>query len=238
MWDILQPVTLTSGDPDKLPLPSPLLLSIHSRFSNSLERSRAKDQVRAGWPSQWWRVFRPPAKLRKLFFRFTRSAWLSTPRFFRVPVYLNLLRLGRLFYGSRYPGLQRVPAGLMIKYGRHGWGRPPVSHEGQSLRLVENYTDVPAPRLIETFEYCGNTYLIMTHVPGKQAISVFHLLAYKEREKLASDIRHCVMQFCKIPNKTQQLICGTTAGPVMDYRLNDNTCVAHLARSWNSTDAL
>ena len=73
-------------------------------------------------------------------------------------------------------------------------------------------------------KYHENTYLVMTTVPGQQAASVFHRLTYKERNQLASDLRHCIMQFRQIPNKNQRLICDTLGGPVFDYRINNNTC--------------
>ena len=53
-----------SDDPDRLPLPSPLLLNIRSRFSNSLQWSSIEDRIRAGWPTRKWKLFTLPQKLR------------------------------------------------------------------------------------------------------------------------------------------------------------------------------
>lgn len=65
--------------------------------------------------------------------------------------------------------------------------------------------------------------MVTTRVPGQWAASVFHRLTYKEREQLASDVRHCILQLRQIPNKTQSLICDTLGGPLIDYRLSRRT---------------
>lgn len=156
-------------------------------------------------------------------FQLARTLWLKIPPFFRIRVYLLLIYLGGKFYPTSYPGLQRVPFGLFIRYGRFGWGKYIKPHEPESLALVEKYTDVPAPWLVELFQYRGNSYLVTSNVPGRQVESKFHLFTYRERERLITDLRHCVAQFRQIPNKTGHAIGSALGGPIYDHRI-DKTC--------------
>lgn len=85
--------------------------------------------------------------------------------------------------------MQRVPFGLYIK---HGPGRFVPSGEGPALRLVEQYTKVAAPRLIDLLTTESGTYLVMTRVPGIPLEEAIQSFSYGERSLLAADIRSCV----------------------------------------------
>lgn len=62
------------------------------------------------------------------------------------------MKVGRYLYGpSRSPGVQVVPFGLVIKH----CVRSP-QNEPNALKLVEQYTSVPAPRLVDVWEYQEN----------------------------------------------------------------------------------
>jgi aminoglycoside phosphotransferase (APT) family kinase protein len=98
--------------------------------------------------------------------------------------------------------------------------RAPQS-EPNALRLVEKYTTIPAPRIVDVGEYNGKTYLIMTRLPGQQLNHVIHLMSYSERQRLADDLANCVSQLRKIPNHTPYLFTNTVGGPVVDHRIPD-----------------
>lgn len=117
--------------------------------------------------------------------------------------------------------------------------------EPNALRLVETHTGIPAPRLIDFGEYNGNTYLIMTHIPGRDLAEVSHLMSYAERDLFADDLARCVAQLRKIPNNTPYLFADTVGGRVVDHRIPDgrggpskteadfnNHLVSHLACSF------
>ncbi|GAB1218146.1 hypothetical protein ATERTT37_007398 [Aspergillus terreus] len=122
--------------------------------------------------------------------------------------------------------------------------------EPNALRLVETHTGIPAPRLIDFGEY--NTYLIMTHIRGRDLAEVAHLMSYAERDLFADDLARCVAQLRKIPNNTPYLFADTVGGRVVDHRIPDgrggpfnteadfnNHLVSHLACSFvNAVDGL
>ncbi|PGH13415.1 hypothetical protein AJ79_03694 [Helicocarpus griseus UAMH5409] len=193
-------VTLTTDDPEKLPIPSPLLLSIHSRLSTSVRWTHIEDQVRAGWPQSSWTLPRVPQHLSLQIFQFIRASWLTIPRFIRIPLSMMLLYAGKKLYPSYDPGIQRLPFGLYVKYGRFGHAKDVKPHEAEGLTLLENHTDVPVPRLLNFFEYRENLYLFMTRIYGQPVQNTFHLMTYKEWERLVDELRHCISQFRQIPN--------------------------------------
>lgn len=96
--------------------------------------------------------------------------------------------------------------------------RAPKS-EPNALRLVEKYTTIPAPRIVDVGEYSGKTYMIMTRLPGEHLIEVMHLMSYAERDRFADDLADCVAQLRKIPNHTPYRFANTVGGPITDHRL-------------------
>lgn len=131
--------------------------------------------------------------------------------------YLLLWPIGRRLFGRTGPAwVQRIPFGLVIKECI----RAPES-EPNALRLVEKYTTIPAPRLVDVGEYNGSTYLVMTRLPGQELAKVLHLMSYAEREQFADDLANCISQLRSIPNHTPYLFGNAVGGPVIDHRLPD-----------------
>ncbi|KFY23358.1 hypothetical protein V493_05905 [Pseudogymnoascus sp. VKM F-4281 (FW-2241)] len=121
-------------------------------------------------------------------------------------------------YGRPLNWVQRVRFGLYIK---HGPGKFIPRGEGPALKLVEQYTDVAAPRLIDLLTTTSKTYLVMTRIPGIPLEEAIQRFSYPERSQLAADIRRCVSQFRQIPNPNSAAICSADGGPAFDYRLGD-----------------
>lgn len=96
--------------------------------------------------------------------------------------------------------------------------RAPQS-EPNALKLVERYTKITAPRLVDIGECDGKTYMIMTRLPGQQLTKVVYLMSYDERRNLADDLADCVSQLQNIPNHTPYLFANTVGGPVVDHRI-------------------
>lgn len=227
----LENLTFTTHDPEKYPLPSPFLLSIHFRFCNSLRWFQVEDEVQRGWPREsfWERSgpgnfdsrFRSSSclgQIRSSTFRVFRAAWLTVPHPLRILCYRALYWVGTQCYQPDLPWVQRVPFGLYIKRGQ----RKLISeHEHRSLELLEHHTVVPSPKLIERTKDGDYTYLVMTRVPGRRVKEVFHLLSYAERSQLSADLRACITEFHRIPNGNAEgyTICNSLGGPAFDYRL-------------------
>lgn len=116
-------------------------------------------------------------------------------------------------YGSSHQ-VQRIPFGLHVKACRGG------SHnEVNALNMVQKYTDIPAPRLVDVVEYRGEIYMVMAHLPGETLHEVFHLMSYPERNRFADDLSACVAQLRKIPNNTPYLFANTLGGELFDRRI-------------------
>ena len=107
-----------------------------------------------------------------------------------------------------------LPFGFCLKIGAR------VSeNEANALRLVEKYTTVKAPLLINFTRNEGTGYLLMTKVPGAPLDIVFWRMTYEERRQLARDLGDCISQLRCIPNKNNHIVCDTTGGPLTDHRL-------------------
>jgi hypothetical protein len=96
-------------------------------------------------------------------------------------------------------------------------------NEPNALRQVEQYASIPAPRVVDVGEYDGDTYLVMTRLPGQPLIDVFYLMSYAERNRLADDLRTAVTQLRKIPNKTPFSFGDTLGGPLVDHCMPNGT---------------
>lgn len=143
--------------------------------------------------------------------------WLYVPIWARMRCYSLLVRIGRWLYGpSTASWAQRVPFGLVVKDCVRGY-----KNEPNALRLVEKYTSIPAPRVIDVGEYKDAKYLVMTRLPGQTLEDVFHLMTYAERDRFADDLGAYAAQLRRIPNNTPYLFCDTLGGPIIDHRMPD-----------------
>lgn len=113
-----------------------------------------------------------------------------------------------------------MPFGLYIKECT----RAP-QNEPNALKQVELHTSIPAPRVVDVVESHGETFLVMTRLPGQMLDDVFHLMTSAERGRLADDLRACVAQLRQIPNNTPYLFADTLGGPLIDHRLPDDKIV-------------
>ncbi|KAL2846155.1 kinase-like domain-containing protein [Aspergillus pseudoustus] len=201
---------LSTSEPQVLPLPSNLLLNVHRRFAAALHQFFILDKANRGWTRQP-RGLSLPAPVRHLF----KSLWLGLPQRLRVLCYALLGKLGQKLYPLEASvWAQRLPFGL---YAKKCYRAP--ENEPYALKLIEQHTSIPAPRLIDTWEHNGTPRLLMTRVPGVPVWNVCHLMSYAEREQFANDVRACVDQLRKIPNPNPYLICNALGGEIRDHRI-------------------
>ncbi|KAF2490044.1 hypothetical protein BU16DRAFT_518730 [Lophium mytilinum] len=203
--------TVRTKDPVHLCLPSAFLFRVHYRFSNALHLFSIEDRIAKGWP---WRA---PALLGRNAQLVFRRLWLFVPKPARVWCYRGLSKAGPYFYPSEISYLvKRVPLGLYIKHCEGSQKNEPTA-----LKLVEQYTSVPAPLLIDTFQDDGNTFMVMTRVRGQMLKDVFHLMSYAERDQLSDDLAASIKQLRRIPNHTPYTFADTTGGEMVDHRVPD-----------------
>ncbi|KAL2856778.1 kinase-like domain-containing protein [Aspergillus pseudodeflectus] len=211
----LQPFDLSTSNIKGLPLPSNFLIDVHYRFATALHLFSIEDKVNRGWarPSICPPLFGPVSHAFK-------SLWLCVPQWLRVSCYNLLAKIGRTLYPLEVNvWSQRLPFGLYMKKCI----RAP-KNEPNVLKLIEERTTIPAPRLIDTWENEneGVTHILMTRLPGVPIGDVRHLMSYKERDRFADDVRACVEQLRKIPNSAPYLICDSLGGQIADHRLPGN----------------
>lgn len=140
------------------------------------------------------------------------------PKRIRIWAYHNILQVLKWLYpreSSRQ--VKSLPFGLFIKRCRYSNGNEP-----NALKVVEKYTSIPAPLLIDTFQdELGDEVFIMTRLRGHTLSSVFHRMSYKERGQLAHDISECVKQLRCIPNWTPYRFASAIGGLIIDHRIPD-----------------
>ncbi|KFX99820.1 hypothetical protein V490_01638 [Pseudogymnoascus sp. VKM F-3557] len=228
----LESVVISTRDPQTMPLPSAFLFDIHSRFCNSLHWLQIQGEMQRGRPKNTF-LHSCKATFRRMINRAIpalRHAWLCFPLRARELTYQFLLNVGVRIYGKMIP-VQRAPFGLYIK---HSPRKVLPRNEGSALRLVEQYTDVSAPQLIESLITKSRTYVVMTRPPGATLHDTINTLSYAERSQLAADVRACISQFRKIPNFNSAAICSANGGPPLDYRITDPSGPFDSEESFNS----
>lgn len=123
-----------------------------------------------------------------------RPLWQRVPQSIRILSYRVLLYIGVPVYGVNASCAQQVPFGLYIKHGRKFFV---PKAESFALNLVEQYTSVSAPKLVDSIALDNYNWLAMTRKPGVPFYCVAPLMPYAERTEPANDLRNCISQFRK-----------------------------------------
>jgi serine/threonine protein kinase len=96
-------------------------------------------------------------------------------------------------------------------------------NEGQTLKLVERYTSIPAPLWVDDYQGTHRV-VIMTAISGQTLDAVFHRLSYSERKQLTKDLKSALSQLRYIPNHTPYRFGNSHGGPLFDYRFPSGIC--------------
>ncbi|KAF7122517.1 hypothetical protein CNMCM5793_000542 [Aspergillus hiratsukae] len=212
-WDGSAQMFIMETRDANLPLPDPFLFRTHYRIAASLHLFHVEERIAEGWPSP------PLIQLNTVTQKTLRSLWHLVPKWIRVQCYCVLLKLGRHLYPRSFTGLvHRLPFGLYAKECNRS-----QRNEAEALRLVEQYTSIPAPLWVDDYQK-ADTVLIMTAVPGQPLEAVFHRLSYSEREQLSKDLKSVLSQLRCIPNQTPYLFGNSHGGPLNDHRFSSGTC--------------
>lgn len=133
--------------------------------------------------------------------------------------YRVLLKLSSHLYPHSFTGLvHQLPFGLYAKECIRS-----SRNEAETLRLVEQYTSIPAPLWVDDYQGT-HPVLIMTALPGQTLEAVFHRLSYSEREQLSKDLKIVLSQLRHIPNQTLYAFGNSHGGPLKDHRFPSGTC--------------
>jgi len=126
-----------------------------------------------------------------------------------------LAYIGSYLYSTPVPWIQRLPFGLYLKQERAQRN----GNEPATLCLVQQYTSVPAPVLIDFIDGHSCKYMIITRIPGRPIGDVLSLMSHTEVSCFIRDLQSCILQLKSIPNTFQHAICGVGGGSLFDYRL-------------------
>ncbi|KAF8654259.1 hypothetical protein AX16_003581 [Volvariella volvacea WC 439] len=196
--------------------PSPALIDFLKRIASLTHAIGVEEKRRRGGYYTWFDgLIQAPVGLYRWIFRII-------PNSLRRHVYAILFRAGIYLYGA--PGLlsgpvQRVPFGLYIK---HGSPQRLLSEEA-ALKLIEQETNIPAPRHIDTYISTeGKIYMIMTRIPGQQLKSVLFSLSTEELKTLRQDLVRLIAQLRRVRNKSFPLICNVL-GEGIKYHWDSDT---------------
>lgn len=89
--------------------------------------------------------------------------------------------------------MQRLPFGLVLKECVRS-----QQNEPNALKLVAQYTSIPAPRVVDVWEQDGTVHLVMTHLRGQQFHKVMHRMSYDERNRLADELGGILRLGCRL----------------------------------------
>ncbi|KXG49037.1 Aminoglycoside phosphotransferase [Penicillium griseofulvum] len=211
-WDSTMQMFIMESQGTNQPLPDPFLLRTHYRIAASLHLFHVEERIADGWPSP------PLFHLNIATQKILRSVWHLIPHFIRVQCYGALIKLGSHLYPQYSTGLvHRLPFGLYAKESTR------TPNEGETLRLVERYTSIPAPLWIDDYQGIRRV-LIMTAMPGDTLDMVFHRLSYPERKQLSKDLKNALSQLRSIPNQSSYHFSDCHGGPLFDYRFPSGVC--------------
>ena len=116
----------------------------------------------------------------------------------------------------------KLPFGLYLRRGSARWAQN-YHAEAHTLRMVEQFTRIPAPRAIDVIETRDHSYLLMTCVPGRPIGRLLYTMTDEQLSQVVSDLKGYVSELRKIPNETTNFcICNSMGGGILDWRIGDS----------------
>lgn len=154
--------------------------------------------------------------------RLLQNAWLKVPPALRVWTYEIMKKIGCYMYGpTKMNCVQRLPFNLFLK-----WSIRPAGHvnEARAMDLLEEHTEVPAPRAIDRVRGPELSYLLMTGLPGTMLGSVLYRFTDAELVQLVEDLRRVIWQMRSIRNPygPDSVIRNAAGLSCYDFRINDS----------------
>ncbi|PYH95642.1 kinase-like protein [Aspergillus ellipticus CBS 707.79] len=235
---LMDEVLIENRIPQLAPILNQQLLGVHARFSESLawidtkkhmipspspaSRSPTGDSCQpipcgVGSESLLSTLASPVASL-------CRTLWTALPSFVRAPIYDILVRIGAHIYGpSLSMTVFKLPFGLYLRRGATSL-TPKYHAEAHTLRIVERYTSIPAPRAIDVLETSRHAYMLMTCVPGRPIGLVLDIMTDDQLKQAVHDLKRYVAELRQIPpSPTEYQICNSQGDGVLDWRIPDSS---------------
>ena len=169
------------------------------------------------------RTLRPGSYLRSascLLFK----AWLYAPMFLRTRIYKLLVPIvARLYGNTGSDRMHRLPFNTFLRVSGRDWA-PKLKAEVEALRLVQQYTNIPAPKALDFAQSSDSSYLLMTALPGEIIGRRIHCMTDKQLHTTAEDLKRHIKELRHIPNRTESgyQICNVLGGGILDWRIGDS----------------
>ncbi|EGE08674.1 hypothetical protein TEQG_07633 [Trichophyton equinum CBS 127.97] len=232
-------VHVVNRTPESTPIVSEELLTFHAHLSSSLawmeaERymlrslsdcSKASTLTSPAAQSQVEVTKKSPVtRLITSFLSIFHGLWKSFPSFVRAPVYDVLVWIGSRMYGPTLSATNhKLPFGLYLRRGSPSLA-PKYHVEAHTLKMIEQSTDIPAPRAIDVTQTSRYSYLLMTCVPGHPIGPSLNTMTDEEVEQVVVDLKGYISELRKIPrdSSSKYLICNSQGGGFLDWRIPDS----------------
>ncbi|KAF9445241.1 hypothetical protein P691DRAFT_785489 [Macrolepiota fuliginosa MF-IS2] len=144
-----------------------------------------------------------------------RRIWLCVPKAFRRRIYSFLLFFGTT--SSNAPDLIKLPFGLYAKHGGQG-----VIQEALTLQFIEDYTTIPAPTVLDTFDDpTSGPLLVMSRAPGTPlSRTALDSLPADQITLIADTLRDWLNQLQYFHSPYGRSVCGYLGGALTSYRIS------------------
>lgn len=100
---------------------------------------------------------------------------------------------------------------------------PKYHDEAHAVQMVEQFTQIPAPRAIDVLKSSHFSYLLITCVPGRPIGHIFNTRTDDQVKQAVTDLKGYISELRAIPNKTTEYhICNSQGGGILDWRIPDS----------------
>lgn len=231
-------IDLENQATEAVPLPNAQLLDIHHRFADALAWLEVWKYMKqacvephileTGIGTKSTR--NTPSKKRwsqrclQYVSRAAQYLWIHLPGPFRALAYKRLALVSHRLYG--YSGSERIfrlPFNLYLRKANSDWVSKHQA-ESQSLRLVEQYTRIPAPRAIDVVQDSDSSFLLITGLLGIGIGRRLHTMTDQQLDAVVQDLKAYIAELRQIRNKTNSgfQICNALGGGILDWRIGNS----------------
>lgn len=145
---------------------------------------------------------------------------LIIPSFIRIPFY-NFIDRQVEYWDSEQEGnyVKYLPFGLCLKKSRAH-----TINEANALIMIEKYTSVNAPRLIDSVMIDESSgFILMTRMFGDRLDLMYYRTTFEERDQIGDDLAQWIAELRSIPNKSNYLIANTLGKSISDHQFEHET---------------
>lgn len=94
------------------------------------------------------------------------------------------------------------------------------SREAETIKFIAANTQIPVPRIYETFVYKGRLYIVMQRLRGKPAFTDWTAKSEETKNKICNQLRDFVRQMREVKRAPHESsVSNVVGGPIYDQRL-------------------